>query len=149
MTADYPKVSPRNIRVIVHIADLDGQAVADVPVKQLSAWLDSLDTLTSSPMMKWTGGGAMVAAEIFRVALEAGEHMVVCLAATWISLYGTGLPPGFGLTLDDLQEAGGDKLTIAVTSDRRSWEYLLESRAGNQGGFRTVPDLDFDTVGNA
>jgi hypothetical protein len=99
-------------------------------------------------MGKYTGEGALVAAEIFRVAMTSGEYLIACLAATWIALYGDGLPPGFGLFMDDLQAAGGGKLTIAVTSDRRSWEYLLESRAGNQGGFRSVPDVDFDTVGN-
>ena len=143
------QISPRHIRVIVHIEDLDGQAVADVPVTQLPDWLDKLGTLTSSPMEPYTEEGAVVAAEIFRVAIAAEEYLVACIAATWISLHGTGLPPGFGLTMDDLQGAGGGKLTIAVTSDRRSWEYLLESRAGNQGGFRTVPSVDFDTVGTA
>jgi hypothetical protein len=109
MTGDYSGtgISSRNIRIIVLITGLDGQAAADVSITHLQQWLDGLETLTSSPMAKWTGGGAMVAAELFRVALEAGEHMVACLAATWIALYGCGSPPGFGLSLDDLREAAG------------------------------------------
>jgi len=83
----YPPIKPENIRIIVHVAELDGEVVADVPIAHLPKWVDGLETLTSSPMVKESPSGALVAAEIFRVALEAGEHVVVCLAATWVTLY--------------------------------------------------------------
>jgi hypothetical protein len=141
--------SPGSIRVVVHIADMDGQAIADVPVKHLAEWLKGLETLTTSRMVKGTGGGALVAAEIFRVAMDSGEYLVACLAATWISLYGDGLPPR--LRVGDGRSSGGG---WRQADDRRHQRpAVLGIPAGEprreSGGFRTVPSVDFDTVGNA
>jgi hypothetical protein len=105
--------------------------------------------LTPEPLVHGEEGALQVR-EIFRVAVASDQPLMACLCGLWISLYGPGTPPGFGLSLDDLQEAAGTgTLTIKVNGDRTRWDYLLESKVGNQSGYKSVAHLDFETIGTA
>jgi hypothetical protein len=141
--------SSGTIRIIVHVAGVKGNAFADLPTTQLQRWLSDLDDLTDRPLGRWTIEGGQRAVRIFNVSASAGEHLVACLAALWILLYVPRPDGSPGLSLDDLQTGADCTLTIRVSSDRCRWDYALTCRHGSQGGIRTVPGIDFETVGNA
>jgi hypothetical protein len=140
------------IRVIVYVAGVPESSFADVPTVQLQRWLADLDDLTDRHLEKWTIDGGQRAVRIFNVSSAAGEHLVACLAATWVVLYGPRLSTGPELSLDDLQEAGDCTLTVRVSSNGRRWAHTLAKGHDTAGGVRMVPGRagkDFDTVGNA
>jgi len=136
---DHPPIAPDAIRIIVHIGGIDHDVATDLPIVDLPRFLADMEHLTKTPMPRNSEQGALVARQIFQVAARENEFLVCCLVAAWIALYGDDLPPGFGLSLDDLREAAGaGTLSISVNPDCTVWDYLLQSPQGGGGGSVTI-----------
>jgi hypothetical protein len=142
---EAPPIDPGNIRVLLHLEDMEGQPFADLHVAKLPEWFAKLDEfagyIPTPPLVEGTDQGARSARTMFMRALsEEDGYALGTQVALWICLHAPPYLPGLGLTMDDLRDAA-DVGTIRIypKDDFWTWHFDFAGPRSRQGGRKDIP----------
>jgi hypothetical protein len=139
VTNRYPPLRSDSIRIIIDEDSSDRRLTLDYRAREVPKLLADLFVGRRAAVTRGPDGG-VIARDLFARALLSDQPHYAGLAALWIVLHGSDLPPAFGPSLDDvLETTGKGSVTIRVSPDRCHWDYQIESPAGGVGGYVSLP----------